>query len=563
MFDEAMLRDAVGDATFSRGKAYWREGRVRFSQPNGQEIRATVKGSETYRVKLRKVGDRLVGSCTCPAFADMPVCKHMVAVALAANALPRKQDGNADIGENDLIAKFLGSLPRERLIAMILDLADRFPEAELSLDLAASSLMADDKTVLARFRGALAEAIDIDDFVDYADASEWASSVEEVLDAIELLVDQGRAGIAMTLVEEAIEDVGLASNMIDDSNGEIVGLIYRCREIHALAAAQARPDPREFAVRLVELVLEHELFEASEIVSVYGNILGEAGLAELERLALSGLDLLPPLKRGARYSDDPDWSGRWSLTHLADDCAARRGDLDARIAIRKRNLGHTQDYLRIVELLVDGGRDADALAWIREALFVFEDEQDDRFVAAALPVFDRAGLAAEADRLAWKSFSSRPSKALFNLLMQRTDATSREEVANNAIAHLKNRLDRSGGHGAALLVDLLTAQARYDDAWQVVDRYKLPEIAGVVGGLTEASVTSHPDRATAIWRRQIGGLVGSGGNQNYEAAHKILARLADVAAKSGTAADHEAYVLDLRTRYRAKRNFVKLFGFLS
>ena len=565
MFSEDKLREAAGETTFSRGKAYWREGRVRFSQPNGQEFRATVAGTETYRVKLRKAGDSLAGSCTCPAFADMPVCKHMVAVALAVNALPAAQDGKVNIGENDLVARFLESLPRERLVAMIRDFSDRFPEIDRSLDLAASTLVTDDRTILARFRGALEDAIDIDDYVDYSDAPGWASNVEEVLDAVALLVDDGRADIAMTLVEEAIEGLGQAAEMIDDSDGGISGLVYRCLEIHALAAAKARPSPKEFAARLVELALEHEFFDAGEIVSAYGDILGETGLAEVERLALVGLDLLPPVKRGTEYFDDPSWSDRRSLVYLADDCAARRGDLDARIAVRKRDLSHVQDYLRIVELLVDGGRDADALAWLREALFVFEDEQDDRLVAAALPVFDRAGLAAEADRLVWESFSSRPSKTLFNLLMQRTDATSREEVTNKAITYLQDRLDRGGGqdsqrwHGTELLVDLLTTQARYGDAWQAVDHYQLPEMAVVVENLTEASLNSHPDRATVIWRRQITELVGIGGNENYKAAHKLLARLADVASKSETAADHSAYVLDLRARYRAKRNFMRLF----
>lgn len=496
---------------------------------------------------------------------DMPICKHMVAVALAANALPEARDGQVDLGENDLIAKYLGSLPRERLVAMIRDFADRFPEIDRSLDLAASSRATDDHAVLSRFRGALDDAIDIDDYVDYAEASGWASNVEEVLDAIALLVDDGRPGIAMTLIEEAIEDLGPASNMIDDSDGQIGELVHRCREIHALAAAKARPNPKEFAARLIEMVLEHDFFEASEIVSGYGDILGEAGLAELERLALSGLDLLPPLKRGARYSDDPHWSDRRSLIHLADDCAAQRGDLDARIAARRRNLDNAHDYLQIIKLLVDGERTADALAWVREALFIFEDKRDDRLVAAALPVFDRAGLAAEADRLVWENFSSRPSKALFSMLMQRADATSRGDVPNKAIAHLQKRLDRSGGHDAwrlheaELLIDLLTTQARYEDAWQAVDHYQLPEIASVVDKLIEVSLVSHPHRATAIWRRQIGGLLSAGGNRNYEAAHKLLARLADVAAKSGTGADHEAYVLDLRTRYKAKRNFMKLF----
>lgn len=333
MFDEEFLRRVAGEPTFSRGRAYWHEGRVGLTSTSGPEIRATVAGNETYRVKLRKTGTALTGSCTCPAFEDMPVCKHMVAVALAANVLPEGPSENTETDGKDLVADYLESLPRERLIAMIRNHADRFPEIHRSLDLAASQCAEDDRVVLARFRGALDDAITIDDYVDYAGASGWASNVEEVLDAIALLVADGRASMAMTLTEEAIEDLGPAMTMIDDSNGEIGRLIHRCREVHAAAAAQIRPDAKDFAARLVEMVLEHEMFEAGEVVDTYGEILGDDGLAEIERLALNGLDLLPSMKRGAKYSEDPDRSERWSLTRLADDCAARRGDVDARISL--------------------------------------------------------------------------------------------------------------------------------------------------------------------------------------------------------------------------------------
>lgn len=566
MFDAATLQRLVGDQTYSRGETYWREGRVKSLSVSGAHIRATVVGSESYRVELRKQGSGFTGSCTCPAFEDMPICKHMVAVALAADAAHGGQGRGAGEDGKSPLAQYLESLPRERLVALVLDYAERFPEIHRSLDLAASKLVDDERVVLARFRRALGDAIDIDDYVDYAAASGWASNVDDVLDSITLLVDDGRAAMAMTLIEEAIEDLGPAMNMIDDSGGEIGGLIDRCREIHVKAAARIRPDPKDFAARLVEMVLEHEMFEASEIVAAYGEILGDAGLAEIERLASSGLDLLPSMKRGAKYADDPHRSERWSLTRLADDCAIRRGDVDARVALARRDLGHASDYLKIVEMLVAAGRDADALTWAREGLFVCEDDHDERLVTIALPLFDRAGHASEADRLVWAGFDAEPSKGLFDRLMERTEASARADVADRAIAHLEERLTRTDkgdprrwSH-VELLIDLLVGQGRFADAWSVVDRFQTPGMAGVVQRLVEASLASHPERATKIWRRQVEELVTMGGNRNYEAAHRLLRRLADVGKRSGTTGEHSRYVADLQTRHKAKRNFMKLFG---
>jgi superfamily II DNA or RNA helicase len=69
-----------------KGADYWRNGLVRLTSCDSQEVRAIVSGTQDYDVALRR-DERLVwATCTCPYFADRgEICKHVWATILAAD----------------------------------------------------------------------------------------------------------------------------------------------------------------------------------------------------------------------------------------------------------------------------------------------------------------------------------------------------------------------------------------------------------------------------------------------------------------------------------------------
>src|ERR1700742_794226 len=69
----------------SRGHSYYVSGYVRIKQGDFEEVVATVRGSENYRVDLDIDGKKLLVSCTCP-YAYEDFCKHIWATMLAADA---------------------------------------------------------------------------------------------------------------------------------------------------------------------------------------------------------------------------------------------------------------------------------------------------------------------------------------------------------------------------------------------------------------------------------------------------------------------------------------------
>src|SRR3954447_6133158 len=76
------------DGVRARGQSYFDRGRVVITSAKaGEVVVAKVRGTESYRVKLRLRNGRLHASCTCLYFGPQGLpCKHLWATILAADA---------------------------------------------------------------------------------------------------------------------------------------------------------------------------------------------------------------------------------------------------------------------------------------------------------------------------------------------------------------------------------------------------------------------------------------------------------------------------------------------
>jgi uncharacterized Zn finger protein len=566
LFDRRMIQSAAGEPVFSRGLAYHEKGRAKIKSADDKRIVAIVSGTEAYRVELRLGGGTLSGMCNCRAREDSDVCKHMVAAALASIDLPVDKQG-APLQKKSVLAAFLETLPRERLIAIIEDHAARHPEIERALELAAMAGGRSGGEILDFFRRALKKTIKVRGFIEYRQAGAWARGVDEVLDAMTPLTQDGHGEAVLTLCEEALGLVNEAAMNMDDSDGHAGGLLWTLREMHAKAAEAVKPDPRAFAARLLHLVSSLDFFEASQITGYYAEALGAEGMAELERLALEGLGKLPSKIRAAKkYVADEYSSDRWSLTQIAEDCAKLRGDVDAQLALKQRDLSAAYHYLGIAELLRKHGRAAEALKWAKDGMFVFEDGPDERLTLACVSLMDETGARGEAEQLLWKEFAANPSGQLYSTLALRSNAVERRSVTDKAVALLETRIARSApltrkDYGVKpLLLAILTEEKRYAEAWESVARHGMALNSANVEILADKSAGEHPAEAVKVWKLKIEDCVRMGGNQSYEIAHSLVIRAGKLASGPDAKQEHAAYLADIFARHKAKRNFIRLFS---
>ncbi|MGK2851870.1 MAG: hypothetical protein ACSLFN_13280 [Candidatus Limnocylindrales bacterium] len=101
-----------------------------------------------------------------------------------------------------------------------------------------------------QIRRAIDRAVRVGDFVEYAGAYDYARGIHDATDLVEALLRDGQPLVVIELCEHALHTVERAIESVDDSDGEMGGLLERLQELHLAACRAARPDPEELAARL-------------------------------------------------------------------------------------------------------------------------------------------------------------------------------------------------------------------------------------------------------------------------------------------------------------------------
>lgn len=555
-FDVDTLRGIAGATTYARGAEYQRDGRVEILSIDGKRVVARVAGTEVYRVELTGLGGDFGGTCTCPAFEDRGFCKHMVAVALAANAAGTEAGTEVAEAGGTLsrMRTYLTQRSPDQLVEMILGLAERDPALFRKLDVAAAAALADDTTLAARLRKSIDRATRMDDYVEYRAVRAWAAEIDDALDALAELLPGGRAPLALELAEHAVDRIAQAVQSIDDSDGHGGGLLQRCAEIHLAAASAVRPEPVGLARSLFarELAFHYDTFDGA--AETYADLLGEAGLAEYRRLATEAWAKLPSRSGPGSKGVDLSSGDYYRLKDILDSFAERQNDVEARIALRAKDLSSPWSYQQLAAFCLEHGRESEALRYAEEGVWVFEDGRpDERLVAFTVGLLEKAGRSAEGVALLWRTFEKAPSLELYGRLKRLGGAAA----AERALAWLRGRIGPGRSkwdHPADLLVRILAHDKAFDAAWALVREHGAS--TGVLEALARASEGKYPREACRVYAARVDALVGHGNNTAYAEAVALVARM----AKLQGAADQAACVAGLRQRFQRKRNFIKLLG---
>ena len=508
-------------------------------------------------------GKKFSGECSCPAFSDWGFCKHLVATALTANDLgPGALEQAASRFTN--IREHLRANGVEPLVEMIMGLAERDPLLLKDLELAAATDSADDDTLFAQFKKAITEATRTHGFVEYREAGEWAQRIESVLKRVASLIGSGRAELVLRLLDHFFARMDEALNSMDDSNGHGGGVYAKACEIHLAACRRVKPDPVALARALFarEVDLQWDFFHGAS--ETYKDILGDAGRAEYRRLASTAWQNIKPLRAGAERLHDEQFSARYRLGTILESFAEREGDVDAGIAIRAKDLSTAYAYLGIAQLCLGHAREAEALKWVEEGLWQFEDHPDERLIFFATDLYKRIGREEDADKLLWQTFERLPSIELYRWLKATAvDDRAAVEIRNRALGLLQAQISKPRPQTVArwsspkgLLLELMLSERLLAEAWDVVRTQGCSD--PILESLAKASEKTHPSEALTAYARRVDRLISLGGQGNYEGACRIIARMQAIRKRLGQNSDHTAYLADLKSRHKAKRNFMKL-----
>ena len=570
VLDEDLLLDLAGDRYFERGVDYFERGLVNSLAQYEERITAEVYGTETYQVQLWLEHDELISRCTCPLGVEGLFCKHCVAVGLAwiAEPPPYRPAGEAPAKTGttmDDVRAYLARQERDTLVRMILNKAmeDAHWRDQLLMKAASDQTGGAD---INTFRRALRNAIAIGDFVDYYAAAGYADGVQSAIDGLEDLLASGYASDVVELSEAAITLLDDALNSVDDSDGNLNPIIDQVQELHHRACEVARPDPNGLAERLFHMELESGYGFFYNALESYADILGDAGRATYQQLVDAEWEKLPELGQGKRHQFD---YRRSQLNRMKESLVAATGSLEDLVTVIAKDLSEPFRYLQIAQLYQEAGQPYTAIAWAEQGLDAFRGDyftgQLGDFLISAYEQQDRFD---DAVAIVWQDFFRSPSLHLYQKLKQQADkAHDWPKWRESALTHVRqgsktakqpSYTHRFAQIGHSLLVEIFLWEGDAEQAWQAARSGGCSQSLWMQ--LAAIRAADHPEDALSVYQPMIEPLINETNNEAYHRAVDLILKVKDLMTRLDQTVDFEAFISELSTTYKRKRNFIKLLG---
>jgi tetratricopeptide (TPR) repeat protein len=420
---------------------------------------------------------------------------------------------------------------------------------------------------LATYQEAIDDAVEIDGFVDYRSAYDYAHGIEEVIDSMEELLKEGHPADVISLAEYALKAVEEAMGSVDDSDGDMGSILERLQELHCRACKQAKPDPEALARRLFEWELRTDYDTFYGAAETYASILGRKGLAVYRTLAEKEWVKVPALRFG---QNDAEKSGkRFRVTHIMETLARQTGDVEAVVSVMKRDLSLAYHYLQIAETYKSAHKYDLALDWAKRGVKAFPKRTDSRLREFLAEEYHRRKRHDEAMVLVWAEYTDSPTLQEYQNLKTHADRigqwqTWREkalEHVRNRIAEAKNKTqkDRWGWSQKtdhSDLVRIFLWEKDVETAWREAQEGGCSNELWLE--LAAKRDKEHPKDALPIYQRQIEPALDRKNNGAYSDAIGFLRKVRVLMVGLGREVEFTAYVDKLRAAHKPKRNFIKL-----
>jgi uncharacterized Zn finger protein len=536
---------------------YFDDGQVGVLRVSAGQVAATVHGSDAYAVELRADRGHLGYRCSCPVGREGAFCKHCVAVGLSW----LREHGESTLTLDDARVR-LGSLSGEELIELLIEHAGEDDGLARKLLLLTARPAADEPAEIASLIALVDQAFAIHGFVPYREVWGYVRGIDETLDLLEALLEDGRAGDVVGVAEHALAAVERALENVDDSDGGMGGVIARLEALHLQACRRAMPDPVALAGRLFVTELQGDWDVFDQAVLNYTDVLGDSGVARYRELAVEQWASVQRLGPDAQVDG---FSGRrFRITRIMEALAELSGSLREQIAVRERDLSSGYRFLQIAELCRERGDDEVALGWASRGIAAFPDSPDPRLRAFLIAEYRRRGLTREALEQSLAAFTERPTLETYRELA--TDARAADqwpEQRERALELLRSatpaitRRRVLHDQGWSELVRVLLWEGDSTAAWDAAGEGGCTRNLWIE--LAEARRAEHPEDTLVVYRQHVEEVIAAKNNRAYEEAVQLIDdTIRELFTECGRPNAFGSYVEEVRTTHKPKRNLIKL-----
>lgn len=271
----------------------------------------------------------------------------------------------------------------------------------------------------------------------------------------------------------------------------------------------------------------------------------------------------------AKSKDRYVFSNAWQYRDMRQMIADTLGDLDGLIALEIKKHPDRQDTIGIAERLLEAGRNAEALDWIRrnrDDSSAFKSgasrsnhplSSERTFLEAK--ILEALGKKDEAQSLRWQAFETRLSADVLRGYVKTLPDFEEFDVLDRAFAHV---LSADEIYGALVF---FMEWPRPDLAAKKVLAHRFEWNGGeyaVLTAVADALSFEHALAATILYRTLADDILNRARSKAYPHAARYLQRLTalakasdEEAARYEDIASHADYTADLRKKHGRKRSF--------
>lgn len=563
---DVAIRARVGDASYQRGLAYFRDGAIFSARRQGATLSAHCEGSQaaSYRVEATFDAEGLASAhCSCPVGGGY--CKHVAALLLTWLARP---------GDFTLVEELDAALERRskaELIALVKQMLRQEPELESLLETPLPTPGQPPVTVDPEIYRRRAEAaFRGDHYDDYGAASSIAEDLQPTIQIGQGFLAQEAYAAAATVFEAVTSVVLEHIDTIDDEEGELYGVLADCVEgMGNCLAAELDARQRETLLRALFAVYREDIEGGGHD---YG-----AGAADLllEQTTPEERRTIAELVRAALPQGN-DWSSGWrSRTYGGFLLALERDALDDETYLRIcRETGRTADLVdRLLTLgrveeattAAEGAGDYDLLGLADQFVTHAQGElaerlvrdrsrqsQDLRLLAWLATRYEARGDLAAAFDAHLRLFHARPDLAGYRELRRLGEPLRRWTPTRPAL--LSFLTEEKLYH---LLVEIFLDEGDVDQALTTLPKatpsYYTYGGSDLTLRVAAAAEAERPAAALALYRQRAERLIDARGRGNYTEAARLLGNVRDLHLRLGERDAWAAYIAALRDKNRALR----------
>ncbi|MEV6231049.1 hypothetical protein AB0L88_24610 [Saccharopolyspora shandongensis] len=497
---------------------------------------ASVAGTDSYRVRLRDLGGRLGGDCSCPYGREGAFCKHCVAVGLRVLATAPREATPASGSD---VRAFLETLDRLELVDLIWQQAQDDPVLYQRLRLQAATASAQPDVSVLQDQVDLLQV----DWLDFDDEDDYASRANSVLDALRRLLPDHVLS-AQRMLREVVTHVGAAASACEDSAGMVDDAADAAWGLYLEVCQAAPPDPAELGRWLAHFRLNSERPEVSlgEVV----DLLGEAGLAAYK----VGLDQARDRQR------DP-----WRERFLREELVREAGDTDELVETLAEDLSHPHAYVRIAAVLREADRVDEAIDWLQRGLQSVDlrDGRGGGLVERLVEIYQAVGRDADAVELLETRFTDSPDERTYRQWRTAAKRVGQwPQLRERAHRILRERIESGSSFAAGTLARILLEEGDIDAAWQVVQLHHCDEPTRLA--VADRRAETHPADVIDIYRPLVDTAIAVGNRDGYARAARLLTTLQGLHSRTGAGAAFRADVAGLKETHRRKRALLAILA---